>query len=320
MSYQRPDTEPRTSGLSIAALVVAVLLPLLGLILGIVARTKAKREGGPTLVATVAIVVGTVLSLVWTLLIALFIWAGATLFTGAVTSDDSSEPVPPAPGDSIVLEVSADGDLDDEMRTAARSLVEFQAANAGLELSSVDADVDTFTVTFAEGTTDALIEEFSSSLTSPLTGGFYAVDEVLPGSGGGADAAVSCADLPFGSATAGGRTLACDDADQTQYVLDSGPRLSGTDISEVSLSGDVLSVVLGADGAQVLGDWTAEIAPLGDARIAIVDLSGVITAPVVMSAITGGEFQISGGESGNMQALADRLRALSAGVTFSTEK
>lgn len=320
MSYQRPDTEPRTSGLSIAALVLAVLLPVIGLVLGLVARSNAKRDGAPTLVATVAIVAGAVLSLIWTLVIALFIWAGATLFTGAVTSDASSEPAPSASGESIVLEVSADGDLDDETRSAARSLVEFQAANAGLEVTAVDGDDETLTVTFAEGTTDALIEDFTSSLTSPLTGGFYEVDEVLPGSGGGADAAISCADLPFGSTTADGRTLACDDADQTQYVLVAGPRLPGTDISDVELSGDVLSVVLGADGAQELGGWTAEIAPLGDARIAIVDLSGVITAPVVMSAITGGEFQISGGDSGNMQALADRLRVLSAGVTFSAER
>ncbi|KJL28708.1 SecDF P1 head subdomain-containing protein [Microbacterium oxydans] len=318
MSYQRPDTEPRTSGLSIASLVLAVLLPILGLVLALVARSKAKREGGPTLVATVAIVAGAVLSLVWTLLIALFIWAGATLFTVA-TSDDPSEPAPPAPGDSIVLEVSADGELDDETLTAARSLVELQAANAGLDLADAVVDDDTVIVTFAEGTTDTLIEEFTTSLTSPLTDGFYAVDEVRPGSGGG-DTAVSCADLPFGSATTGGQTLACDDADQTQYVFDSGPRMSGTDISEVALSGDAVSVVLSADGAQELADWTAEIAPLGTAQIAIVDLSGVITAPVVMSAITGGEFQISGGGSGNLQALTDRLRVLGAGVTFSIER
>lgn len=53
--------KPKTSGLSVTSLVFAFLIPPIGLIMSMVARSKSKNEDRPTAVATTAIVVSTIL-------------------------------------------------------------------------------------------------------------------------------------------------------------------------------------------------------------------------------------------------------------------
>lgn len=316
MSYQRPGADTRTSGLSITSLFLAVLLPLVGVVVGLVARATAKRAGGPTTVATVAVIVGAVLSVLWTVVIALFLWAGATFAGQTIGSGSGSDSAPPAPGVSVEIEVRAQDGLDDQILEAARSVIERQAASRELDVVTAVGG-EAITVTFREGESEERIAQFTASLTSPLAGGFYAVVGVAPGNGGSADdPAPSCTDLPPGGASTAEGAFVCDAAGTTRYLIDSEPRVPGTDIAEVMLSGDVLAVTLSQDGASELGAWTAEIAPSGTAQIAIVDASGVISAPVVAGAISGGEFQISGGSADDLEDTADRLRILGAGVTF----
>ena len=53
----------RASGLAVGALVSAVAFAPLGIVLGLIARSRARRNGGPGEgIATVAVVVGTVVT------------------------------------------------------------------------------------------------------------------------------------------------------------------------------------------------------------------------------------------------------------------
>ena len=54
---------PRTSGLSLASLAFAILIPPLGLIMAMIARAKSKNENKPTEVATAAIIIALTLFL-----------------------------------------------------------------------------------------------------------------------------------------------------------------------------------------------------------------------------------------------------------------
>lgn len=324
MSDQRAGTVQGTSGLSIAALILAVLIPAVGFALGIAARIRAKRAGGPTAVATVAVAVGALLSLIWTVCIALVVWGGVTLFTQETPSGEAVEIPVPDSAKSVVLEVAAEGELDAETLAAARTLVERQAMQAGMDLLAVsESDGDSLIASFDEDTADALITQFGQSLATPPANGFSQVLAVVPGSGGHVDGydetTPSCADLPFGSTQWNGITVVCDDADDAQYLLDEGPRVPGADITEVTVSGDLLSVTLAPHAAAEFEEWTGLLAEQAEGgRIAIVDASGVLSAPVVRGAISGGEFQISGGGPDfDIQETADRIRVLSAGVTFS---
>jgi len=324
MSYQRPGSEQRTSGLSLISLVLAVLIPVVGLILGIVARVQAKRAGAPTAIATVAVAVGAVLSVIWTICIALILWGGVTLFTQETPSGEAVEIPVPDSAKSVVVELTAEDDLDAETLAAARAVVEQHATQAGMAVLAVSAsDEDSLVVSFDEDTADALITQFGQSLASPPANGFSQVFAVLPGSGGQVDgfdeASPSCADLPFGGTEWNELAVICDDTDETQYLFDEGPRMPGSDIAEVTVSGDILAVTLTPDAAAEFEEWTGQLAAEADGdRIAIVDANGVLSAPVVQAAIAGGEFQISGGGPDfDVQETADRLRVLSAGVRFS---
>lgn len=324
MSDQRPGAAQRTSGLSIVSLVLAVLIPALGVILGIVARVQARRAGTPTTIATVAVVVGAVLSAIWTICIALVVWGGLTLFTQEAPSSEASEIPVPDSAKSVVLELTAERDLDAETLAAARAVVEQHATQAGMAVLAVNAsDEDSLVVSFDEGTADELIAGFGQSLASPPANGFSQVLAVVPGDGGQVDGidemSPSCADLPFGSTQWNELTVVCDDTDETQYLFADGPRVPGSDIAEVTVSGDVLAVTLSPDAAAEFEEWTGQLAAQADGgRIAIADANGVLSAPVVQAAIAGGEFQISGGGPDfDAQETADRLRVLSAGVAFS---
>lgn len=324
MSYQRPGTAQGTSGLSIASLFLAVLIPLVGFVLGLVARAQAKRAGSPTAIATAAVVVGAILSAIWSICIALIVWGGVTLFTQEAPSGEAVQIPVPDSAKSVVLEATAEDDLDAETLAAARTLVERHATQAGMNVLAVaESDGNSLVVSFDEDTADALITQFGQSLSSPPANGFSQVFAVVPASGGQVDgseeSSQSCADLPFGSTQWNDLTVVCDDADTAQYLFDEEPRVPGSAIAEVTVSGDIVAVTLSPDAAAEFEEWTGQLAAEADGgRIAIVDANGVLSAPVVQAAIAGGEFQIAGGGPDfDVQETADRLRVLSAGVTFS---
>lgn len=90
--------------------------------------------------------------------------------------------------------------------------------------------------------------------------------------------------------------VSCDRALGTRYVLGPG-FLSGADVSRVDAAVDprtgssVINLSFTAKGAQTWAEWTGQHV---GRQVAMVLKSRVLTAPIVQSAITGGETQISG--------------------------
>ena len=66
--YAAPAPVPG-KGLAIAGLILAIVAPLVGFILSIVARSKLKKAGAPTGMATAGIVIGAILTVVWIIII-----------------------------------------------------------------------------------------------------------------------------------------------------------------------------------------------------------------------------------------------------------
>ena len=320
--------DTRSSTLSIVALAFAFILPLVGFVLGLVARVKSKAAGTPSVVATTAVAIGAILSVVWTVAIVLLLSFGGVLSgeTEPTTPETPapSESTPPSgseSGDELVIQVTAERDLDSTTLAAARTALAFYGENAGIEVVDItETDADDLTVTFGADVTSADIDAFARAISTPAAEGFYAVDAVHPATGGAdlGDGSTTppCDALRFGPIAVEGHVLACDEAMLTQLLLPSSARLVGNAIAEVEVSGDVVAVTLSDPAAEDFAAWTREAATAtapGN-QIALVDFIGVISAPTVAEELAG-EFQISGATL-DADLLAARLQLLSAGVSF----
>ncbi|WP_120493638.1 SecDF P1 head subdomain-containing protein [Microbacterium phyllosphaerae] len=320
--------DTRSSTLSIVALAFAFILPLVGFVLGLVARVKSKAAGTPSVVATTAVAIGAILSVVWTVAIVLLLSFGGVLSGEAEPTTPEtpapSESTPPSgseSGDELVIQVTAERDLDSATLAAARTALAFYGENAGIEVVDItETDADDLTVTFGADVTSADIDAFARAISTPAAEGFYAVDAVHPATGGAdlgdGSATPPCDALRFGPIAVEGHVLACDEAMLTQLLLPSSARLVGNAIAEVEVSGDVVAVTLSDPAAEDFAAWTREAATAtapGN-QIALVDFIGVISAPTVAEELAG-EFQISGATL-DAELLAARLQLLSAGVSF----
>lgn len=311
-----PVRDTRSSTLSIVALALAFALPLLGFVLGLVARAKSKASGSPTVVATTAVAIGAILSVAWTVAIILLLSFGVP----APQSDSSPQPGSEA-GDTLVVRVTAERDLDSDTLAAARTALAFYGDNTGIDIVEVTTTGDgDLAVSFGSEATSADIRAFALAISDPAAEGFYSVDAVHPASGGAAldDGSTTppCDALRFGPLSVAGGILACDEGMQMQLVLAPEGRLIGGAIADVEVSGDVVAVTLSDAAAGEFAEWTREAAaePAPANQIALVDFIGVISAPTVAQEIAG-EFQISGAAL-DAELIAARLRLLSAGVSF----
>ncbi|WP_217183018.1 hypothetical protein [Streptomyces sp. AC495_CC817] len=67
-AYAAPESVPG-KGLAIAGLILAIVAPIVGFILSLVARSKLKKAGAPTGLATAGIIIGAILTVVWIIII-----------------------------------------------------------------------------------------------------------------------------------------------------------------------------------------------------------------------------------------------------------
>ena len=82
-----PTTYPaQTNVLAVVAVIAAVVLPLIGIVLGVIARIQIRRtgEGGGTL-AIVAIIIGAVLTVLSVIALAVIVVVGGSLFCWGAT-------------------------------------------------------------------------------------------------------------------------------------------------------------------------------------------------------------------------------------------
>lgn len=314
--------DTRSSTLSIVSLALAFILPLVGVALGLVARAKSKASGKPTVVATTAAVIGAVLSIVWAIAIALLLSVGGTLL-GETSPTPSATPAPSdsRPGDTLVVEITAERDVDAATLAAARTALAFYGETAGIEVVDItETDAADLAVTFGEGVASGDIDAFARTISNPAAEGFYQVTAVHPATGGadlgGGSSTPSCEVLRFGPLAVEGSVVACDEAMVSQLILAPAARVVGDAIAEVEVSGEVVAVTLTEPAAEDFAEWTREasITPAPGNQIALVDFIGVISAPTVSDELAG-EFQISGAML-DAELLAARLQLLSAGVSF----
>jgi hypothetical protein len=78
-AYPAPETVPG-KGLAIAGLILAFVAPIVGLILSLVAKSKLKKAGAPTGLATAGFWIGLALTILWIIGIALSVFLFASLF------------------------------------------------------------------------------------------------------------------------------------------------------------------------------------------------------------------------------------------------
>lgn len=76
-----PAAPPKTPGVAITGFVLAIVLPLVGLIVSIVALGKTKAVGAGRGLAKAGVIIGAVLTVVWTGLIVALVSAGFAIFT-----------------------------------------------------------------------------------------------------------------------------------------------------------------------------------------------------------------------------------------------
>lgn len=327
-SPHAPARDSRSSTLSIVALALAVALPPVGLVVALVARARSKASGAPTAVATSATAIGAILSVAWTIAVILLLSFGGSLFghsepqppASPTPADSSSEPVPQS-GATLIVEITAERDVDPATLAAARTALEFYGENAGVDVVEItETDTGDLAVTFGASATSTDIDAFARALSAPAAEGFYSVDAVHPATGGAdlgeGSSTPPCDALRFGPIAIDEHILACDEAMQTQLLLPLSARLVGHAIADVEVSGEVVAVTLSDAAAEEFAVWTrqasTEAAPAN--RIALVDFIGVISAPTVADELAG-EFQVSGAML-DTALLAARLHLLGAGVSF----
>lgn len=340
---QTPPGAPQTPSeaaapsrtLSVLALVFAILVPVAGLVLALIAGARARRAGrrqdGLTTAALIVSIVLTVVGLVALVVVAVV----------ALTVLARGEPtVSPQDGDLVVTVTATDGDSrDSELRAAVDLVLAHRLERAGIQGALLAHGADgAFIVRLPSTATEADAAQAASLLAAPTDGGIarvLAVDE-----GGGvaygtstaltdgiksAFEAVDCAQTLEGPVdVGGGLAAACSSDGSTRYLL--GPvEIPAAAIDDVTTgsdaSGATLQVDFGLEGAGLLADLTAEVVGQGppDGLIAIVTGGDVLMAPRVMAAITDGSVQIAGGTVEELRELRAQLVLLARGAAISVD-
>lgn len=329
-SQQSSQTEPRraeASGIAISALVLAILAPLVGLVLALIARSSARKAGlTPSGVATAALIVSGVLTGLGLVAAAVAILITVTalnqLSSGQLGSDQSSAQ-PWQSQTQVTLSIVSQGDasLDEGERLVVEEIV-----NDRLRLVGLTPDGVYFTepgrvhVTFDETADEASIEEAVMALQADLDIEFRPVLAVGP-----------CDTSTTGSGAAEEAQL-CDEEQTTGFLLGpaeaTGDGLADVRAFEITSSNDVSTgqwaVLLSFDsgGTSAIADLTTRLSTAAPPmnQLAITFDGQVLSAPVVNSAVTDGQLQISGDfDREGAESLARQFRFALEDVSFQVE-
>lgn len=330
-----PVGAPPSRTLSVLALVLAVVVPVAGLVLALVAGARARRAGhrqdGLTTAALIVSIVLTIVGLVALIVVAVVLLSRLGQIEPAVEPQD---------GDLIVTVAAADGDgRDSELRAAADLVIAHRLERAGIQGALLAHGADgALIVRLPSTATEADADRAASLLAAPTDGGIarvlaldegggvaYGTSEALTDEIKTAFEAVDCAQTLEGPVdVGGGLTAACSSDRSTRYLL--GPvEIPAAAIDDVTTgsdaSGATLQVDFGLEGAGLLADLTAEIVGQAppDGLIAIATGGDVLMAPQVMSAITDGSVQIAGGTMEELRELRAQLVLLARGATISVD-
>lgn len=319
--YAAAPAHNRVTGLDIAALIFAILVPPVGLILALVGRSSAKNEGGPSSgVLTAALVVSIVLTGLGLLMFVAFIVIaifGFGLTLWAVQT--YSEPTHPSAANEVTLSVSADATtLDAQTMDATARLIESRLDRAGILYDDVYiSGVNLQLAMPANAQPDDVV------LAGEIAAGRYYADvrPVL-------DSAECPREAPFTPHIDPAERLVLCDGDGVELLTLAPAALSGSWASdahatELSTGGQwVVTLTLTAEGTAAMADLTSRLIDEGPirGRFAIVVDGELLTAPLVNAVVTSGELQIAGGFDERMAGqLASAIRLASAGLTVAVD-
>ena len=308
-----PESAPSNT-LSILALVFAILAPVVGLVLAIVARAQAKRDQRqPDTLTTVALVISIVLTALGVVAV-----VGSLVFLVAVGNTAASAISQPAtvieePQDAqaSVRATSADGEVTSgDVNDAVKAVLLHRIDRAGLEFNSFQQDEDgDWVMTFDEAATEVEMSAAAETLAAPLDGGFWSVayvgdtavvkdatvsDGVDPDLEAAlvAFAETDCADTPVDAGA--GYVVACDPAMTAKYLL--GEEFVPLDaVDSVEPGIDSVLLVLDADGTRAFGELSQEAyatAPPGN-QVALLVNGEVVTAPTMNGVILDGRVNVT---------------------------
>lgn len=331
--YEAASAHPTTSataapsqGLTVAALILAVVMPVVGLILALVAHSRARRTGTPIsgvlkaalIVAGIMTGAGLILGLymAWLILGALFGWSFA--FQNASPADPNEHALPGV----VMIATWADGSRASDIELeATRVLLSERLDRAGLEPDDFHFREGTVRVTLGRDFDEEALKRAAEVLSADIRLDFRQVFSSTE-----CDPATR---HPSGSPAA---QIALCDRDRIEQLVLAPSELSGESIvdayaSELTTGGAstgtwVVTIEFDSEGTKQLATLTERLFALGSPinRFAIVFDGKLLTAPTVNAIITDGKAQIAGAfdEHGANQ-LADELNLAARGLRLTVE-
>lgn len=318
-----PVAKAEASGTEIAALVLAFVLPVVGLVLALVARADRRRRGlaGSGLVAA-ALIISAVLTALG-VLATIAIVVVAVVLPNAQSGWDSPPP-PGEPVSEIVLRAQhTDGTaLDDDELGLSREAISYRLERVGVPSSGFYLAEGQIHVMFNPSVTADEVERAADTLGGDFRTDFRPVLEATD----------TCDPSIDHSDPSAGQEVTLCDADGFQYVLApsaiSGERISDATAGTVTNSQGVstgvwaVNIAFDAEGTAQLTEMTEQLYAFLSSdptrnRFAIVLDGEVLSAPTVQGVITDGNPQISGSLDGAAsRRLANLLKLSSVGLTL----
>lgn len=279
-------------------MVLAIVAPVVGLVLGLVSRSRAKRQGYKDDLATLAAVIGGILTGLLAV-IGLGVIAFQVIYASISTAGANNQ---------IVLDVSAgEGEVDRELLGATLASVNGRLERAGAQPTGVfSGGDDSVVITFSDGTPESEVNRVALLFTGENRSGFSPVLDVYPSEGEPDEGKRSaqeieafetpCEDLLVTEVVWDGGEILCEITGWSTFLLDD-VRIDGSEVSSVEKPDDyTFTMTLSDVGAAAFGDLTEEASAATDpnrTRIALVSNREVLTAPSVAMRIDDGKVQIS---------------------------
>jgi preprotein translocase subunit SecD len=312
---------PSATSIDIAALVTAILAPIIGLVLSLIARGVAKAsDRRASVVATAALVVSIVMTGLWVLVIG-GVAATLALSQGlpSVPTIGTSTPEPSLVAHRITLHAARpDGAaLDDHDFAIVRSIIEARLARSGITDNGLYRSGADISVTFGAETDSAAVDRAAQSLTVDYRADFRPVlasttcDPAAPRQGDGEQITLCTLDeaegFVLGPSGVTGQAITSASAD---HMTSS----AGTTVATWAVT-----VRFDQEGAIALRTLTEQLSgkSLDENRLAIVLDGHVLSAPSVASPISDGVVQISGSfTQDEAEALAQQLTDAASALTL----
>ena len=337
-------TSNEQSNLSAVALVLAFLVPVAGLVIALIVRSKSKREGrtadgislAAMIISSIMIGLGVIAAV-----IAISFFVATSNQIAAISSAAAPAPSAAAPTNQIAVTVISDGSPVDsgDILTAAKAVELNRLQQAKIKFASFGADSrGKLVTTLSDTATSAQKSKASSVLSVPADFSFRKVLGVAAARAGSdifpfatpevtqavADefTAASCKSVSeanggFITIAGGGTYIYCSPDHATKFLV-GGVLITGETIADHSVSKSSIGITFNASGAQLLSSITNDMVsnPQSGNRIALISGNQVISSPVTMSVVTNGELSISADGSVNTDLIDSELTLAAHNVNF----